>query len=115
MSKLTKEQILEIQTNPFGLSQRALARQFKVRQSTISYYVNPISNAQAKARALKSWNNKTPEQKKAANRTERRKAYMRKYINNRYHNDPEFNKKFRALQNERHRLKRQSNLIASSI
>ena len=97
MSKLTKDQVLEIQKSHMeGKTCMELSKVYGVSQPTISYHVNLDLNIKIKGRSKKAYGEKTPEQKKAL--TVKRKEYIKAYMNKRYKNDLEFRNKSIARQ-----------------
>lgn len=95
MNKLTPIQLLEIKKlRDEGMTLTELAKRFNVRQPTITYHVNPLARARVIKRVVESFRNSSPEKKKEFYL--KRKAYSKKYLLNRYHNDKEFREKWIA-------------------
>ena len=103
--KLTKKQIEEIKRmNDEGISVEKLSKKFKRSNPTIYYHIEPEQKRNAIKRALKYYYNLSKEEKLKISR--KRYPYNKAYIKNRYHNDPEFRKRYINYVNESQKRRR---------
>jgi predicted transcriptional regulator len=110
MKKLTKEQVEEIRKlYKEGASQSELALKFSVSQPIISYWVNDESRKKIIQRSVESFRNLSTEERKA--KYNKRKVYMKNYLNKRYHQDKDFRRKVIDKQIEYNKRKKNEQTI----
>ena len=101
MNKLNQTQIQEIkQSSEAGKTTRELAIEFNVSHSTIAYHLNKTVIL---ANQKKWWNKLSKERKKVY--YDKRKEYLRNYMNNKYKTDEAFREKKKELQRNRYKNK----------
>ena len=92
--RITKEQI-ELMRKMYsqGKTQMELAKELKIPQSKVSYWVGKKTRETSIKNAKERFNRLTPKQKREYYQS--RREYNRIYMNNRYRNDPDFKNKIR--------------------
>lgn len=92
--KITPEKLVEMkELKKLGKNYRQIAKIFGVSDSVVQYHLVPRTRAKCKKRA-QGYNKKlTHRQVRLKNRI--RKVYLREYLNDRYKNDLEFNKRLK--------------------
>ena len=97
--KLTKNQIEElISLKNEGISVIELSKKLNVAESTIYYHISSKQKENSIKRALKHYHNLSNEEKRK--RRKKHYQYNKAYIKNKYHNDPEFRRRFINYVNE---------------
>ena len=89
MIKLTKKQVEDLKNdfkNEVTVTQLAL--KYNISKGLVCYHTNEDFNKRAKERSIKSFKNKSPEQKKQLYLS--RKDYIKNYMRTRYNSDPKF-------------------------
>jgi acetyl-CoA carboxylase beta subunit len=99
--KLTKEQINEIKKLKEEKSNKEISEIIGCSINQIVYHTNEIQKSKSIKRAIKSFKNKSKEQRKEI--YIKRKPYQKNYYKDRYANDPIFREKIKKYMRERQR------------
>ena len=91
--KLTKIQIEDInELRKNGVSYNEIKEKYKVSSSCIQYHTSDLIRTNAIEKSKRFFKNLSPEKKKERYRKSR--IYFKDYFKRRYHNEPEYRKKF---------------------